>query len=79
MNEKNKLIMLGNENNLFERISEMIEKSRLHVAKAVNTAMVYTYHGVGRYIVEYEQSGNFRASYGRVLNRHRQIWQGLVL
>lgn len=62
--------MLGNENNLFERISEMIEKSRLHVAKAVNTAMVYTYFGVGRYIVEYEQSGNFRASYGKgVLNR----------
>ena len=70
MNEKNKLIMLGNENNLFERISEMIEKSRLHVAKAVNTAMVYTYYGIGRYIVEYEQSGNFRASYGKgVLNR----------
>ena len=70
MNEKNRLSMLGNENNLFERISEMIEKSRLHVAKAVNTAMVYTYFGVGRYIVEYEQSGNFRASYGKgVLNR----------
>lgn len=32
--------------------------------------MVYTYYGVGRYIVEYKQSGNFRASYGKgVLNR----------
>lgn len=70
MNEENKLITIGNEDNLFERISEIIEESRLHVAKAVNTAMVYTYYGVGRYIVEFEQSGNSRASYGKgVLNR----------
>lgn len=70
MNEDNKLVLERNENRLFERISELIEESRSHVAKAVNTAMVYTYYGVGRYIVEFEQSGDYRAAYGKsVLNR----------
>lgn len=50
---------------LFERIAELIEQSRQYVAKAVNTAMVATYFGIGRYIVEDEQDGNYRAAYGR--------------
>ena len=70
MNEDNKLTTAGNEDHLFERIAEIIQESRSHVAKAVNTAMVYTYFGVGRYIFEFEQNGNLRASYGKgVLNR----------
>lgn len=35
------------------------------MAKAVNTAMVYTYYGVGQYIVEFEQGGKARAAYGK--------------
>ena len=54
----------------FELISSLIVESRRHVAKAVNTAMVYTYYGVGQYIVEFEQNGNYRATYGKeILNR----------
>ena len=45
----------------------LIEQSRLHIAKSVNTAMVYTYYGVGRYIVEFEQEGKNRAEYGKAL------------
>ena len=36
----------------------------------VNTAQVYTYYEVGRYIIEDEQGGNYRAEYGKgVLKR----------
>lgn len=66
----NTIAKVENEEDLFARISELVEESRRHVAKAVNTTMVYTYYGVGQYIVEYEQNGDFRASYGRaVLSR----------
>lgn len=66
----NQPIKVVNEDELFNRVSELIEESRMSVARAVNTAMVYTYFGVGRYIIEYEQDGNYRASYGKgVLNR----------
>lgn len=58
------------ENSLFERVSSLIEESRKQVAKTLNTAMLYTYYGVGQYIVEYEQDGKGRAAYGKeVLQR----------
>ena len=70
MKDEGKLQEVGNEDKLFEHISSLIEKSRRHIAKAVNTAMVYTYYGVGQYIVEFEQNGDYRAAYGKgVLNR----------
>lgn len=70
MKEEGKLQEVGNEEKLFEHISSLIEESRRHIAKAVNTAMVYTYYGVGQYIVEFEQKGDYRAAYGKgVLNR----------
>lgn len=52
---------------LFKHVSELIEQSRQHVKKAVNTTMVYTYYGIGRYIVEDEQQGSDRAQYGKSL------------
>ena len=68
--EENKHIIVKNETQLFDAISRLIEESRRQVAKAVNTAMVYTYYGVGQYIVELEQGGNERAAYGKeVLKR----------
>ena len=55
------------EHSLFERISSIIEVSRKNVITAVNTAMVYTYYEVGRYIVEDEQGGEARAEYGKTV------------
>mgnify|MGYP004444943799 CR=1 FL=1 len=55
---------------LYENIASLIEKAQTRVRTAVNMAMVYTYYGIGYYIVEYEQDGNNRASYGKqVLKR----------
>lgn len=50
---------------LFEKISALIEESRKRVATAVNVAEVYTKYEIGRYIVEDEQEGNYRAAYGK--------------
>lgn len=67
---KEKKLTPAGENELFAHVSALIEQSRQQVAKAVNTAMVYTYYGVGRYIVEFEQGGEKRAEYGKgVLKR----------
>lgn len=50
---------------LFEKISALIEESRKRVATAVNVAEVYTKYEIGRYIVEDEQDGNYKAAYGK--------------
>ncbi|MBI4882312.1 MAG: DUF1016 domain-containing protein, partial [Planctomycetes bacterium] len=53
---------------LFERVADIIEAARGHVARSVNTAMVNAYWHIGREIVEVEQRGQARAGYGiRVL------------
>ena len=44
------------EDALFENISKLIDEARKHVKTTVNTAMAYTYFGVGKYIIEDEQS-----------------------
>lgn len=67
------IIKLENEDQLFDSVSTLIEESRRHVAHAVNVAMVYTYYGVGQYIIDYEQGGSYRAAYGKgVLERLSQ-------
>ena len=53
------------EDALFDNISKLIEEARKHVKTTVNTAMVYTYYGVGKYIVKDEQQGYQRATYGK--------------
>ena len=53
------------EDALFEHVSKLIEKSRNQVKTAINTAMVYTYYGIGKFIVEDEQNGGERATYGK--------------
>ena len=50
---------------LFERISTLIEQARQHVRTTVNLKEVYTKYEIGRYIVEDEQQGNARAQYGK--------------
>ncbi len=52
---------------LYQRISTLIEESRQRVKTAVNTTMVYTYYSVGKYIVEDEQHGEQRATYGKAV------------
>lgn len=62
-----------NEDELFFQISSLIESARNHVKTAVNTVMVYTYFGVGSYIVNYEQNGKKRAEYGKETLRNLSI------
>ena len=68
--KENKHILVKSEEQLFDEISRLIDESRKQVAKTLNTAMVYTYYGIGQYIVEFEQGGKERAAYGKeVLKR----------
>lgn len=50
---------------LFDKIAELIEQARKHVASTVNLAEVYTKYHIGQYIVEDEQQGEYRAQYGK--------------
>ena len=56
---------------LFEKVSGLIEQARSHIATSINIAEVYTKYYIGQYIVEYEQEGNIRAQYGK------QVLKGL--
>lgn len=68
---------------LFEHISALIDIAHKRVKSAIDTTMVYTYYGVGYYIVEDEQQGEQRAQYGqgvlknlsaRLTNKYGQGW-----
>ena len=68
---------------LFERISALIDIAHKRVKTTIDTTMVYTYYGVGQYIVEDEQQGEQRAQYGqavlknlsaRLTNKYGQGW-----
>lgn len=60
----------GPEETLYKRVARIIDAARTHVARSVNTAMVHAYWLIGRDIVEVEQSGEQRASYGeQVIDR----------
>ena len=55
---------------LAEKIEVLVTEARQKVASVANTAQVYTYYEIGRYIVEDEQGGNVCAEYGKgVLKR----------
>ena len=51
--------------NLFERISTLIEQSRQVIARTVKTTEVYAKYEIGKYIVQDEQGGTERAAYGK--------------
>ena len=55
------------EDALFERVSVLIDLAHKRVKTAIDTTMVYTYYGVGQYIVEDEQQGEQRAQYGQAV------------
>ena len=49
---------------LLNSIGEILQKSREKAYLQVNQILVQTYWEVGKYIVEYEQQGKERATYG---------------
>lgn len=61
---KNELVSV-NTDALFNKISAIIEEGRKYVATAVNLAEVYSKYKIGKYIVEDEQDGHYRAQYGK--------------
>ena len=52
---------------LIENIKQIINEAKYNIAKSVNTNMVQAYWNIGRYIVEFEQGGSFKAKYGEAL------------
>src|SRR5687767_10310172 len=52
---------------LLESLRSLIAGSRRQVLRAVDAGQVQTYWQVGRHIVEFEQGGEARASYGKAL------------
>jgi len=62
---------------LYERVAQILEQAKGQVARSVNTAMVRAYWLVGREIVEVEQAGEQRAGYGQnVIERLSTRLQG---
>lgn len=51
--------------NLLNNVANLIEDARRKVQTSVNSAMVHTYFLIGKHIVEYEQHGHERATYGK--------------
>lgn len=58
-------IIESNINSLFEKIASVIEEARRRASTAINLSEVYAKFNVGRYIVEDEQGGNYKAGYGK--------------
>lgn len=52
---------------LLQSISNRYEQGRASIAAYVNTEIVQTYWQIGQYIVEFEQGGNTKATYGKSL------------
>jgi hypothetical protein len=52
---------------LFVKISTLIESAKKNVVSSINTNIIYANYETGRYIVEYEQRGSFRAEYGKAI------------
>lgn len=52
---------------LYNKIATVIDKARQMIVTTVNTAEVYSKFEIGRYIIEDEQDGNYRAQYGKAV------------
>lgn len=50
---------------LFGKVTALIDDARKRIRTAINLSMVYTYFGIGQFIVEDELQGNYRATYGK--------------
>lgn len=54
-------------NSLIANIEETVMKAKEKLAGSVNSTMTETYWLIGKYIVESEQNGNIKATYGKSL------------
>ena len=54
-------------NKLVEKISEVFEQARVNGQSALNIEIFKGYWLLGRYIIEFEQDGKFKAEYGKQL------------
>lgn len=50
---------------VYAEIEQLLSYSRKRILTQVNQTMVYTYYEIGRIIVEHEQNGNGKATYGK--------------
>ena len=50
--------------NVYQEICKVIEESRQHAYRAVNSSILLCYWSIGRIIVEHEQKGKTKAEYG---------------
>ncbi|WP_343696755.1 PDDEXK nuclease domain-containing protein [Flavobacterium sp.] len=57
--------MITNQSPLFSEIRDIILQSRQHVFRMANSALLETYWGIGKVIIENEQKGKDRADYGK--------------
>src|SRR5262245_18146266 len=55
--------MKSKNSSLYQSIKSLIEQSKAHIVRDVNSTIVVTYFEIGKMIVEDEQSGASRAEY----------------
>ena len=68
MNQKTKLATIQRELSLFhDNIKQILQSARSKAQTAVNSAMVEAYWLIGKRIVEEEQQGESKATYGKRL------------
>lgn len=65
--------IIVNTENLYNRISKLLKTSREKTIRAINTTLVTTYFEIGRLIVEEEQNGKERATYGKEILKNLSI------
>lgn len=58
-------MIIEKQNNLYNKISNLISEAKNNVKRTVNSVMVITYWNIGKIIVEDELEGNNRAEYGK--------------
>lgn len=59
--------------NYIQEIKQILAQARQKAYAAIDTAMVHTYWMIGRRIVEEEQNGNDRATYGKEVIKNVSI------
>ncbi len=65
-----KLIENKNYQELIQAIDRIYSHAKNNIVSAINTEMLNAYWEIGKYIVEFEQNGNFKAEYGSELLLH---------
>jgi predicted nuclease of restriction endonuclease-like (RecB) superfamily len=63
----NKLNMRSEYFELIEKIGNTYSSAKNNISSLINTEMLLTYWKIGKEIIEYEQSGNIKADYGKQL------------